>query len=166
MKMSPRLIRCAFALLLACFAVAICHAQLVIDNLDGEVTQNEVDTFISVVSASSIPTSEWTATITHNQLADGNGGQTLEAINYMYQITGDIPALSTEHTQLLNLAIKWNDAWLTHRNDMPMGEQRVMWTGKIEPVWPPNCPPAAAPPTTKAKWEIPSGIWLLPPTTL
>ncbi len=145
MKMSPRLIRCAFALLLACFAVAICHAQLVIDNLDGEVTQNEVDTFISVVSASSIPTSEWTATITHNQLADGNGGQTLEAINYMYQITGDIPALSTEHTQLLNLAIKWNDAWLTHRNDMPLGEQRVMWTGKIEPVWPPNCPTCSSP---------------------
>ena len=76
MKMSPRLIYCAFVLLLVCFAVNTCKAQLVIDNLDGEVTQNEVDTFISVVSATPIPTSEWTATITHNQLADGNGGQT------------------------------------------------------------------------------------------
>jgi regulation of enolase protein 1 (concanavalin A-like superfamily) len=117
-----------------------CHAQLVIDSLDGEVTQHEVDTFISNVSATTIPTAEWTATITHNQLADGNGGQTLEAINYMYQITGDIPSLSSEHTQLLNLAIAWNDAWLTHRNDLPLGEGRVMWTGNVEPVWPPNCP--------------------------
>src|SRR5713101_2190642 len=139
------LIQWMLSLLLACFTVNTCKAQLVIDSLDGEVTQNEVDTFINVVSATPIPTSEWTATITHNQLADGKGGMTLEGINYMAEITRDIPALSTEHTQLLNLAIKWNDAWLTHRNDMPMGEQRVMWTGKIEPVWPPNCPTCTSP---------------------
>src|SRR5581483_11439247 len=143
-KMS-RILSWAFSFLLACFAVNTCHAQLVIDSLDGEVTQHEVDTFINVVSATTIPTAEWTATITHNQLADGNGGQTLEAINYMYQITGDIPSLSAEHAQLLDLAIKWNDAWLTHRNDLPLGEGRVMWTGNVEPVWPPNCPTCTSP---------------------
>jgi len=144
-KMSRRLMGWMFLLLLAGFAVNTCKAQIAIDSLDGEVTQHEVDTFISTVSATTIPTSEWTATITHNQLADGNGGQTLEAINYMYQITGDIPSLSTEHMQLLNLAIAWNDAWLTHRNDLPLGEGRVMWTGNIEPVWPPNCPTCTSP---------------------
>ena len=124
-----------------CFLFAsTSQAQLVIDSLDGEVTQNEVDTFISVVSATPIPTSQWTSTITHNQLADGKGGMTLEGINYLIVLTADIPSLSDEHTQLINLAIAWTDAWLIHRNDLPLGEQRVMWTGNIEPVWPPNCP--------------------------
>jgi hypothetical protein len=144
-KMSRRLIRAALLLLLNGLILNTCHAQLVIDSLDGEVTQNEVDTFISNVSALSIPTAEWTATVTHNQLADGKGGMTLEGINYMAEITADIPSLSTEHTQLLNLAIKWNDAWLTHRNDLPLGEGRVMWTGNVEPVWPPNCPTCSSP---------------------
>src|SRR5579859_3033099 len=144
-KMSRRLIRWAFSLMLACFVTHTCHAQLVIDSLDGEVTQHEVDTFINVVSATPIPTAEWTATITHNQLADGKGGMTLEGINYMAEITADIPSLSAEHTQLLNLAIQWNDAWLSHRNDLPLGEGRVMWTGSVEPVWPPNCPTCSSP---------------------
>ena len=130
---------------LAFFMVSTCQAQLVIDSLDGEVTQREVDTFISIVSAMTIPTSQWTSTITHNQLADGRGGMILEGINYMAEITADIPSLSAEHTQLLNLAIAWNDAWLTHRNDLPLGEGRVMWTGKVEPVWPPNCPTCSNP---------------------
>jgi hypothetical protein len=126
--------------LLACLAAQACEAQFVVDSLDGEVTQHEADAFISAVAATPIPNSEWTPTITHNQLADGKGGMTLEGINLMYQVTGDIPSLSSEHMQLLNLAIQWNDAWLSHRNDQPMGEHRVMWTGNIEAVWPPNCP--------------------------
>jgi len=144
-KKSQSLIRWALSLSLTLFAVRACQAQLVIDSLDGEVTQHEVDTFINVVSAMPIPTSEWTATITHNQLADGKGGMTLEGINYMAEITADIPSLSAEHTQLLNLAIQWNDAWLSHRNDLPLGEGRVMWTGSVEPVWPPNCPTCSSP---------------------
>ena len=130
-------------------AVAVCiclglgaatrvHAQYVIDSLDGEVTQHEVDTFINNVTALPIPTIEDPGT-SHNYLADGPGGVTLEAMNDLYVITGDIPSLSAEHTQLLNLAIRWNDTWLIHRNDLPLGEHRVMWTGNVEPVWPPNC---------------------------
>jgi len=133
------------AALWCCFAASTSRAQLVIESLDGEVTQNEVDTFINVVTATPIPTSQWTETITHNQLADGKGGMTLEAINYLYVVTGDIPSLSIEHNQLLNLAIAWTDAWLIHRNDLPLGEGRVMWTGAVEPVWPPNCPTCSSP---------------------
>jgi hypothetical protein len=121
-------------------AAVPCQAQLVIDSLDGEVTQHEVDTYISYVSGLSIPTAQWTATITHNQLADGRGGGTLEGINDVYWIASQIPGLKSERTQLLDLAIQWTDAWLVHRNDKPAGEHRVMWTGNIEPVWPPNCP--------------------------
>jgi len=66
-------------------------------------------------------------------------------MNDLYVITGDIPSMSSEHTQLLNLAIAWTDTWLIHRNDLPMGEHRVMWTGKVEPVWPPNCSTCSSP---------------------
>jgi len=126
--------------LLCLLAVSTAQAQLVIDTLDGEVTQHEVDTFINVVAAMEIPTSQWTESITHNQLADGRGGMTLEGINRLYRVTRDIPSLRAEQIQLLNLAIAWTDAWLIHRNDLPLGEGRVMWTGNIEPIWPPNCP--------------------------
>src|SRR5215470_15941388 len=85
-----------FLFLLVCLAVPACRAQYVIDSLDGEVTQNEVDTFINNVSALPIPTIEDPGT-SHNYLADGPGGVTLEAINDMYVITGDIPSLSAEH---------------------------------------------------------------------
>jgi hypothetical protein len=124
---------------------AVAHAQYVIDSLDGEVTQHEVNAFISGIAATSIPTAEWSATDTHNHLADGTGGTTLEGLNDLVTITSDIASLSAEHLQLLDLAIKWTDAWLVHRNDLPLGEKRVMWTGKIEPVWPPNCPTCASP---------------------
>src|SRR5579862_5877971 len=121
------------------------HAQLVVDSLDGEVTQHEVDTFISYVSGLTIPNSQWTATVTHNLLADGRGGTTLEGINDLYGVATQVPGLKTERIQLLNLAIEWTDAWLANRNDRPSGEQRVMWTGKIEPIWPPNCPTCTNP---------------------
>lgn len=136
-KQSWRLVPWIVAFL-ACLAVTTCQAQYVIDSLDGEVTQNEVDTFINNVSALPIPTIEDPGT-SHNYLADGPGGVTLEAMNDLYVITGDIPSMGAEHAQLLNLAIRWTDTWLIHRNDLPLGEHRVMWTGKIEPVWPPNC---------------------------
>ncbi|MDR3723387.1 MAG: hypothetical protein P4K83_02725 [Terracidiphilus sp.] len=96
--------------------------SLVIDSLTGDITQNEVDTFVTVVSKTTIPTAEWDATVTHNQLADGNGGGTLEAINLLADTISSTKALGTEHTELLNLAMKWTEAWLTHRNDPPLGE--------------------------------------------
>jgi hypothetical protein len=119
---------------------------LVIDSLDGEVTQHEVDSFLAAVSATTIPTLQYAAGTQypnggHNLLADGTGGTTLEGINRMYEVTGAIASLNAEHSQLLDLAIKWSDAWLSHRNDLPLGEHRVMWTGNIDPVWPPDAPP-------------------------
>src|SRR5579883_2632114 len=51
------------------------HAQYAIDSLQGDITQNEADSYISNVSAIPIPTRQWTSTVTHNYLADGDGGQ-------------------------------------------------------------------------------------------
>jgi hypothetical protein len=139
---------------------AVSAKSFVLDSLDGEVTKHEVDTFLAVVAATAIPTSQYPGG-GHNYLADGNGGTTLEAINRLYEITGDIPSLAAEHGRLLELAIQWSDAWLSHRNDLPLGEHRVMWTGNIDPVWPPD-----APPSTYAACEVGETIGILAYTAL
>jgi hypothetical protein len=116
--------------------------QYVIERLDGDVTARELDTFIAVTSAATIPTAMWTAgnRESHNILcAFGRGGYTLEAINLVYEIARDA-GMTAQQRRLLNLAIAWSDQWLIHRNDMPLGEHRVLWTGKVEPTWPPNHP--------------------------
>lgn len=109
-------------------------ANLVVDSLQGEVTQNEVDTFISYmnggVGGAALPT-----TSQGDNLAYGTPGLTLEALNYMYRITGDIPSMTNEQMQLLNLAIVWSDRFILIRNDQPMGPHQVMWTGNVDPVW-------------------------------
>jgi hypothetical protein len=128
---------------------------LVIDSLDCDVTTHEVNAFLAVVSGTTIPTSQY-PTGGHNYLADGDGGTTLEAINRLYEITGDLPGLSAQHSKLLDLAIAWSDAWLSHRNDLPLGEKRVMWTGKVDAVWPPD-----APPSTYAGCEVGETVGIL-----
>jgi len=124
------------------------HAQYVIDSLNGDVTQREVDTFITTISGVTIPTSEWSYNgnnTLHNYLADGTGGQELRAMNRLYRITRDNPSLSSEQMQLMNLAITWTEAWLAHRNDLPAGDGRVMWTGKVDAIWPPDAPTVTCP---------------------
>jgi hypothetical protein len=133
---------------------------LTIDSLDGEVTKHEVDTFIAAVSALPIPISQY-PNGSHNNLADGRGGTTLEGINRMYEIASEIPGLSAETGQILDLAIAWSDAWLVHRNDLPLGEHRVMWTGNVEPIWPPD-----APPSTYAACEVGETVGILAYTAL
>lgn len=133
---------------------------LVIDSLDCDVTAHEVDAFLNVVSATPIPTSQHPGN-DHNDLADHTGGTTLESINRLYEVTGELPSLAAQHKELLDLAIRWSDAWLVHRNDLPLGEHRVMWTGKIEPVWPPD-----APPSTYAACEVGETVGILAYTAL
>lgn len=133
---------------------------LVIDSLDCDVTAGEVNAYLAVVSATPIPVTQHPGTA-HNALADGTGGTTLESINRLYEITGDLPSLAAQHAKLLDLAIAWSDAWLSHRNDLPLGEKRVMWTGKIDAVWPPN--PA---PSTYAGCEVGETVGILAYTAL
>jgi len=116
--------------------------QYLIEGLDGDVTARELDAFIAATSAAPIPVAMWQqANVgSHNTLSTfGRGGYTLEAINLLYEVARDA-GMTTQQRWLLDLAIKWNDQWLIHRTDMPMGEHRVVWTGRVEPVWPPNHP--------------------------
>jgi len=92
---------------------------------------------------------------------DGEGGTTLEGINRLYELTGGLSGMSAEHQQLLEVAIRWSDAWLSHRNDLPRGEHRVMWTGHVEPIWPPD-----APPSTYAACEVGETVGILAYTAL
>jgi hypothetical protein len=133
---------------------------LAIDTLQCDVTAHEVDSFLSVLSAAPVPTSQYPGG-SHNYLADGTGGTTLEAINRVCEIAGDIPSLSAEHVKLLDLAIHWSDTWLTHRNDLPLGDKRVMWTGKVDPIWPPD-----AAPDTYAGCEVGETVGILAYTAL
>jgi hypothetical protein len=129
----------------------VCHAQLIIESLAADVTQNEVRTFIDTILATRIPTSQWSSTVTHNQLAHRNGGATLEAINDMCVVTADNPDLMCRHKQLLDLAIQWTDTWLIYRNDMPLGEGRACGQETSNLFGRRTVPPAQAPLTTKAK---------------
>ena len=123
------------------YASAQADTNLVVDSTAGDVDQNEVDTFISFmtntggVNANAVfPTNAL-----GDNLAYGTPGLNLEAINYMYRITGDMmvnnPNLSTEHMQLMNLAISWSECFILLRNDQVNGGHQVMWTGNVDPVW-------------------------------
>src|SRR5581483_2178225 len=87
----------------------------------GAVTTNETATFKTYIQALTMPTS----TGYGNDFADGTSGLNCHAIGQEYQITKD--------SAVLDVMIKYSDAFLSQRNDFT--DRRVMWTGKVEPVW-------------------------------
>jgi hypothetical protein len=137
-----------------------------IEGLDGEVTARELDAFITAVSAASIPVAQWVQSdpASHNVLCTfGRGGATLEAINLLYEVARSA-RMTSQQRRLLDLSIAWSDQWLIHRNDLPLGEHRVMWTGKVEPIWPPNHP--ADPEAAYAASETADTVGILAHTSL
>jgi hypothetical protein len=137
-----------------------------IESLDGEVTARELDAFITAASAASIPVAQWVQSdpASHNVLCTfGRGGATLEAINLLYEVTRSA-RMTSQQRRLLDLAIAWSDQWLIHRNDLPLGEHRVMWTGKVDPIWPPNHP--ADPEAAYAASETADTVGILAHTAL
>ncbi|WP_266159764.1 hypothetical protein [Dyella silvatica] len=134
---------CALAFAHTAAAQAPAATTYAIDSLSGDVTAHEVDTFITVTSSvKPIPFQQWGPNGVHNQLADFKYGPTLQSINYLYEITRELPALARENRQLIDLAMQWSETWLIHRNDLPAGEHRVMWTKDLAPIWPPDAPPS------------------------
>ncbi|MDR3724898.1 MAG: MBG domain-containing protein [Terracidiphilus sp.] len=115
--------------------------NLVVDSTAGDVDRNEVDTFISFMTNAGGVNAN--AVLPNNALGDnlayGTPGLNLEAINDMYRITGDMminnPSMSVEQMQLMNLAILWSERFIQLRNDQPLGNHLVMWTGNVDPVW-------------------------------
>src|SRR5947209_11776640 len=130
MNPSTRFCRVLLTFLFVAIIANVCHGAYLVESITSEVTLNEINTFIAEISYDPIPTSQWKkpdGSITHNWLADGDGGYSLHAINRMYQITREVSGTSSQRMQLLNLAIKWSDIWLRHRNDQPWGDHRTMW---------------------------------------
>src|SRR5581483_9021611 len=114
-----------------------------ISSLTGPVVQSEIDSFKTYMATQVAPPTPFGALNgtngDHNDWADGPGGNALEAMGLMYEISGDI-------TILTNL-IAWTDYCVSQRNDLMSatnGGQRVMWTGKINKVWCPNEPTSTA----------------------
>src|SRR5271154_2408836 len=108
------------------------RAAFVIDSLTGDITANELNSFYSSVSTIAINTNNY-----GNNMADHSSGVACEGIRKLYEATQDI--------RLLNLYIKYCDVFMSHRNDQPLGERRVMWDGKIDPIWPSVDPTDAFP---------------------
>lgn len=96
------------------------------ENPRGPLTKSEVDYFKAFVSKPNkfpLPVSNIS-----NQLVYGKQGIGAEALAWMYKTTGD--------REILDLLIKHCDYMLYCRNDQPGGEQRLIWTGRIEKCWP------------------------------
>lgn len=101
--------------------------SMVIDNLTGAITQNEIDNFKAYMASKVTPP----AYSGGNVYVYGNAGKAIEACGLMYEATGDI--------EILDRMIYYSDACLAGRNDLAsssVGGQRLSWTGEIEPIWP------------------------------
>ncbi len=113
-----------FVLALAlCLSGASPHARaaFVIDSLSGDITQNELNNFVSTIAGMTPPENNWgNAMAIHGTAPSG--------MRKMYESTRDI--------NILNHYIRFCDKMLSRRNDLPGGERRTMWEGTIAPVWP------------------------------
>jgi MYXO-CTERM domain-containing protein len=131
------------AMLPAALAVAAAsqgaRAQtLVVDSASGPITARELEAFKAFMQTRTPPANTWGKPGEHNALADGPAGRDLEAMGLMFEATGDVA--------ILNRMVFFADAFVAMRNDLPGGEHRVMWTGNVDKLWPPEAPTGAAQP--------------------
>jgi hypothetical protein len=120
---SAKSVAFAFALVASAGLMLQARASFVIDSLDGDVTSNETSNFLSTVTSFSVATNNY-----GNAMADHSSGVNVEGIRRMYE--------ATHNTALLDQYIRFCDVFLSHRNDLPGGEHRVMWDGAVDPIWP------------------------------
>ncbi|WP_157760290.1 hypothetical protein [Chromobacterium violaceum] len=100
-------------------------AAMTVDSLDGPVTRNEIQSFVDFAQELQPGASN-----AGNEWAQGRSGENLKAMALVYDIAPSQP--------LLDKMVSFCDALLSERNDIqpaPAG-QRVIWTGRIDPVWP------------------------------
>ena len=106
---------------LALAMLTAARADLLVESLDGPVTQKEIDAF-----KQHMQTVEIRPDNNHNNMVYGRAGNAAEALGHMYQITQD--------RQILDQLIKVADTMLSGRNDPEKG--KLIWTGKRDPIWP------------------------------
>ncbi|OLZ79837.1 hypothetical protein BS642_10820 [Chromobacterium violaceum] len=98
-------------------------AAMTVDSLDGPVTRNEIQSFVDFAQELQPGASN-----VGNEWAQGRSGENLKAMALVYDIAPSQP--------LLDKMVSFCDALLSERNDIlpaPAG-QRVIWTGRIDPV--------------------------------
>lgn len=103
----------------------VSSTSMSIDSFTGPVTTNEINSFLSYATAQ-IPATNNIG----NNWAQGTSGEDTKAMAMVYQIS--------HNTAILDQMIRFCDAVLSERNDLapaPTG-QYVIWTGRIDPVWP------------------------------
>lgn len=108
--------------------------KMVIEGSTGPVTHRETAAFKNYIDSVPAP-----AMHDRNVMVYGNPGKMLEACGMMYEVTQD--------KAILNRMIYYSDAAMAGRNDAEDPQKagrRVLWTGKIEPVWP-SSPPSVSP---------------------
>jgi len=126
---------------IALIALLICGAtadaqKMIIESLTGPVTQNEINAFKAHIKTVAAPDGN------NNVWVYGNGGKSIEACGLMFEVSHD--------REILDRMIYYCDEMLSRRNDIwpsEKGGQHVVWTGKVEPVWPssnPDVTPAGA----------------------
>jgi hypothetical protein len=94
---------------------------MVLQGLSGPVTQTEISSFKTFMQGESPPA----ANTYDNTVADGTAGMEAEACGLMYEVSHD--------SQILDLMIKYADAFLALRNNTNTGA--IMWDGSRAPVW-------------------------------
>jgi len=99
----------------------IAYAAMTVQSLSGAVTATEISSYETFMAGRTPPT----ANSYDNNMADGTAGMDCESLGLMYEVTND--------PVILNKMITFVDAFLALRNDH--SDQRVMWTGNVEPVW-------------------------------
>ncbi|MGO4494793.1 discoidin domain-containing protein [Paenibacillus sp. 2RAB27] len=104
-------------------ASAATGAPMVVSSLEGPVTQEEINSFKQYIFSSSVglPVSN-----IGNDFVYGPSGQNVEAMGYMYEISGD--------QAILDRMISFSENMLSARNNPVTG--RVLWNGNRELAWP------------------------------
>jgi len=100
--------------------------KMVVESLKGKVTGKEIQAFKNYIDSVPAP-----KTHDRNVMVYGNPGKMLEACGRMYEVSKD--------KDILNRMIYYSDAAMAGRNDVEdasNGGRRLLWTGKVEPVWP------------------------------
>src|SRR4051812_39645245 len=110
------MLRSSLIALASLAALGVLAQNSTIDSVTGQVTAHEISTFKSAI-ANLVPGGSNNG----NNYAYGNGGDAMEACADMYDITHD--------RIILDKLILYCDKVVSIRNT-----NRVMWTGKIDPV--------------------------------
>ncbi len=98
-------------------------SSMIFENKKGALTKTELDYFKAYAKKMALPTNN-----IGNKLVYGTNGLAAEGMAMVYEATGD--------KEILDLLIKHCDYMLYCRNDMPGGDGRTLWTGRVEPCWP------------------------------